>query len=83
MTLKEEGLEEEMFSPVIMTMSKRVGVMGPCPKKKQFKASDKKYTMVRRRFSSFSRGTRKETGHRLYLWIANEMRRHGQPYGTR
>ena len=56
MTLKAEGLEEEMLSPVIMTTSKRVSIMGSWPKKKQFKASDQKYTMVRRRFSSFSRG---------------------------
>jgi hypothetical protein len=41
-SLKAEGLGDEMFKPVIITTSRRVGVIGPWPNKKQFKASDQK-----------------------------------------
>jgi hypothetical protein len=55
-SLKAEGLDDEMFRPVIITTSRRVGVINPWPNKKQFKASDQKYPMVFRRFSFFLRG---------------------------
>jgi hypothetical protein len=41
-SLKAEGLGDEMFKPVIIITSRRVGVIGPWPNKKQFKASDQK-----------------------------------------
>jgi hypothetical protein len=40
--MKAEGLVEVMSRPVIMTTSIKVGVMGPWPNMKQFKASDQK-----------------------------------------
>jgi hypothetical protein len=41
-SLKPEGLGDEMFKPVIIITSRRVGVIGPWPNKKQFKVSDQK-----------------------------------------
>jgi hypothetical protein len=41
-SLKGEGQGDEMFKPVIIITSWRVGVIGPWPNKKQFKASDQK-----------------------------------------
>jgi hypothetical protein len=39
-SLKAEGQDDEMSKPVIITTSRRVGVIGPWANKKQFKASD-------------------------------------------
>jgi hypothetical protein len=41
-SIKAEGLGDEMSRPVIMATSSRVGVMGPWPNMKQFRASDQK-----------------------------------------
>jgi hypothetical protein len=41
-SIKAEGLGDVMSRPVIMTTSSRVGVMGPWPNMKQFRASDQK-----------------------------------------
>jgi hypothetical protein len=41
-SLKAEGQDDEMSKPVITTTSRRVGVIGPWPNKKQFKALDQK-----------------------------------------
>jgi hypothetical protein len=40
--LKAEGLGDAISRPVIITTSIRVGVIGPWPNKKQFRASDQK-----------------------------------------
>jgi hypothetical protein len=40
--LKAEGLGDAISRPVIIITSIRVGVIGPWPNKKQFKASDQK-----------------------------------------
>jgi hypothetical protein len=41
-SLKAEGQDDEMSKPLIITTSRRVGVIDPWPNKKQFKASDQK-----------------------------------------
>jgi hypothetical protein len=41
-SLKAEGQGDKMSKPVIITTSRRLGVIGPWPNKKQFKASDQK-----------------------------------------
>ena len=41
-SLKAEGLGDVISRPVIITTSSRVGVMGPWPNMKQFRASDQK-----------------------------------------
>jgi hypothetical protein len=41
-SLKAEGLGDAISKIVIIMTSMRVGVIGPCPNKKQFKASDQK-----------------------------------------
>jgi hypothetical protein len=40
--LKAEGLADTISRPVIIITSIRVGVIGPWPNKKQFRASDQK-----------------------------------------
>ena len=41
-SLKAEGLGDAMSRPVIMATSSKVGVMGPWPNMKQFRALDQK-----------------------------------------
>jgi hypothetical protein len=41
-SLKAEGQDDDVSKPVIIITSRRVGVIGPWPNKKQFKASDQK-----------------------------------------
>jgi hypothetical protein len=41
-SLKAEGQGDEMFKPIIIITSRRVGVIGPWPNKKLLKASHQK-----------------------------------------